>query len=270
MKKSKGPSHVDHSENAHGGDPSLASSGKWSKPVDKGGAEVAHGTGVSAVSQHEVFSATSPGRGRNQPLVSNRVDSAGNDPDLGRRTLDQRPHFGQGKSMPISQDNALTEMDEPNKRGPGPINDISGNEEPCVPYFPSSIEGAPSQPSQTLNNRGHSNDLVSRGATNLEQHSPRTWTNKRHTNINAHSSELQERNMKFQKPFRLHTRAGPSAKYPDARFDDTALGYVNQYGKTMDNWNKSMYASPDKSEFVTAENDLLNSPGAKRNKYQGG
>ena len=76
--------------------------------------------------------------------------------------------------------------------------------------------------------------------------------------------------MKFQKPFRLHTRAGPSAKNPDARFDDTALGYVNQYGKTMDNWNKSMYASPDKSELITAENDLINSPGVKRNKYQGG
>ena len=58
-------------------------------------------------------------------------------------------------------------------------------------------------------------------------------------------------------------------KYQDARFDDTALGYVNQYGKTMDNWNKSMYASPDKSELVTAENDLI-SPGVKRNKYQAG
>ena len=72
--------------------------------------------------------------------------------------------------MPISQEHTLTEQDEPHRliSGPGPVNDLQGNEEPCIPYFPSSIEDAPSQPSNVLNNRGHSNDLVSRGATNLE------------------------------------------------------------------------------------------------------
>ena len=91
--------------------------------------------------------------------------------------------------MPISQEHTLTEQDENRRPVLGPVNDISANEEPCIPYFPSSIEDAPSQPSHIINNRGHSNDLVSRGPTNLEQHSPRTWTKQRNVKNNPQTSQ---------------------------------------------------------------------------------
>ena len=46
--------------------------------------------------------------------------------------------------MPISQEHTLTEQDENHRPGPIPVNDTLGNEEPCMPYFPSSIEDGPS------------------------------------------------------------------------------------------------------------------------------
>ena len=53
-------------------------------------------------------------------------------------------------------------------------------------------------------------------------------------------------------------------------FDDTAFDHVNQYGKTMDNWNKAKYKMPESSEIDTGVDNFLSYQQAKRNKVNTG
>ena len=70
---------------------------------------------------------------------------------------------------------------------------------------------------------------------------------------------MNNQGINAEKRYRLHTRAGPGIiKNQPNSFEDTAFNYVNQYGKTMDNWNKSR-AVPETNDIDTGVQDFLNS-----------